>query len=200
MKATKIFYEAFGKAQSQYTGRLESSGKSNYGKYTKIGDIYKAVRGSLYDNGIIIEHHGDIHEGLGCQIMRTRLIHMASGEYIEDVRICENEKPGNQAKGGADTYMKKYALKALCAIDIGEDDDDGQAEADWIAKNKQRGPRLLNSAQLAALQNRLRDTQAKGVDVQMLHDVILEQCKVPTLHDLTNDHMKLVNTILNQFG
>lgn len=130
-------------------------------KYAKIGDIYKAVEDALGKNGIIIAHWNRPsfaeatadRPDAGIEYCYTRLIHNVTGQYIEDCRIQESEKPGNQAKGSANTYMKKYAILSLCAIAT-EDDDDGQDEEKYSAK-KQSGPDLINSQESKQLQDLL---------------------------------------------
>jgi len=119
--------QAFLLAKQEFlvTGR---SGKADRYKYAKIEDIYHAVEDALAKNNIIIWHFAR-PEG-GVEYLYTRLIHTLTGQYIEDCRMMESEKPGNQAKGSANTYMKRYALLSLCAIPT--EDDDAQEEQKYI--------------------------------------------------------------------
>ena len=125
--------------------------------YAKIEDIYRAVEGALSVNNIIIWHFAR-PEG-GVEYLHTRLIHTLTGQFIEDCRVLESEKAGNQAKGAANTYMRKYALLSLCAI--ATQDDDGEDEERYIAKkftetHKVNEP-CISSDQLKAIQKTLKE-------------------------------------------
>ena len=102
-------------------------------KYAKIEDIYHAVEDALFKNNIIIWHFARPLEGI--EYLHTRLVHTLTGQFIEDCRILESEKPGNQGKGAANTYMRKYALLSLCAMTT--EDDDGNEEERYISKQEQ---------------------------------------------------------------
>lgn len=123
----RAFAAAFLIAKQEFsvTGR---SGKADRYKYAKIEDIYHAVEGALAKNDIVIWHLAR-PEG-GVEYLYTRLTHTLTGQYIEDCRMMESEKPGNQAKGSANTYMRRYALLSLCAIPT--EDDDCESEQKYI--------------------------------------------------------------------
>jgi hypothetical protein len=118
-------------------------------KYAKIGAIYKSVKGALSKQNIIIWHFARPNDS-GMEYLYTRLIHTLTGQFIEDCRVVESEKPGNQAKGAANTYMKKYAVLSLCAISA--EDDDGQEEEKHI-NNK---PDLLVQDEVTFLHTQLK--------------------------------------------
>lgn len=143
-------------------------------KYAKIGDIYHAVEGALSKNNIIIWHFARPDNGI--EYLYTRLIHTLTGQYIEDCRILENEKPGNQAKGAATTYMKKYALLSLCAIST--EDDDGEEEERYIAK-KASEP-MISDEHVLLLQSMIK-TCGNG---KSLYSNILKFNKIHDLYDL----------------
>ncbi len=131
--------QAFLLAKQEFlvTGR---SGKADRYKYAKIEDIYHAVEDALAKNNIIIWHFAR-PEG-GVEYLYTRLIHTLTGQYIEDCRMMESEKPGNQAKGSANTYMKRYALLSLCAIPT--EDDDAQGEQKYIDEPRISPEEVIN--------------------------------------------------------
>ena len=104
-------------------------------QYAKIEDIYNAVEESLAKNNIIIWHFARPEGGL--EYLHTRLVHTPTGQFIEDRRVLESEKTGNQAKGSATTYMKKYGVLCLCAI--ATEDDDGEEEEKCI-KEREENP------------------------------------------------------------
>ncbi len=141
-------------------------------KYAKIEDIYHAVEGSLSKNNIIIWHFACPVDGV--EYLHTRLIHTLTGQFIEDRRILESEKAGNQAKGAANTYMKKYAVLSLCAI--ATEDDDGEAEQKHIDKKKE----LVTYEEVTYLQNQLKSC-ANG---KKLYDDIRRDYNIRSLNDL----------------
>lgn len=99
-------------------------------KYAKLLDISKSVKESLMKNNIKIAHFRTVVDDSKIQLT-TRFIHSLSGQWIQDVCIVESEKPGNQAKGAALTYMLKDALRVLCALPT-QEDDDGEDEQKYI--------------------------------------------------------------------
>lgn len=127
--------QAFLLAKKEFvvTGKSAKNNNQNY-KYAKIEDIYSAVESALLKNNIIIWHFVTTHIETNIEILNTRLVHTLSGQYIQDNRLLISEKPGNQAKGAANTYMKKYAVLSLCAI--GTEDDDGEEEEKYITKKE----------------------------------------------------------------
>ncbi len=144
-------------------------------KYAKIGDIYRSVESALAKNNIIIWHFARPQDGL--EYLYTRLVHALTGQFIEDCRILESEKPGNQAKGAANTYMKKYAVLSLCAI--ATEDDDGQEEEKHIEK-KSKGPDLLVKDEVEYLTQQLK----ASINAKLLYANILKDNNIRSLFDL----------------
>lgn len=118
--------------------------------YAKIGDIYNAVEHAFSKNNIIIWHYARPMDGI--EYLHTRLIHTLTGQFVEDCRILESEKPGNQGKGAANTYMRKYALLSLCAITT--EDDDSAEEERYISRHQSE--QLLTDEQIKYLQNEIK--------------------------------------------
>jgi len=143
--------------------------------YAKIADIYHAVEGALSKNNIIIWHFARPEDGI--EYLHTRLIHATTGQFIEDCRVLESEKPGNQGKGAANTYMKKYALLSLCAI--ATEDDDGEGEEKYIAKNKPESD-LLVKEEIEYLHTQLKAC-ANG---KLLYATILKDYNIRSFADL----------------
>lgn len=140
---------AFLLAKQEFDLTGKSGKNQQFGKYAKIEDIYRAVETALGKNNIIIWHFARPTEGV--EYLYTRLIHAPTGQFIEDMRMLESEKPGNQAKGGANTYMKKYALLSLCAI--ATEDDDGEAERTYIDEKS------ISPEQVIAIQTQIKSAK-----------------------------------------
>jgi hypothetical protein len=118
----RAFYKAFVPARLKMESAVKGA-KGNFGKYADINSIYDACIMPLGEAGIAIYHGVDRLED-GSELLRTRLIHCESGQWIGDNRILILDKPGNQGRGGAGTYARKEAVKALCALGCEDDDCD----------------------------------------------------------------------------
>lgn len=142
-------------------------------KYAKIEDIYHAVEAGLSKNNIIIWHFARPFEGI--EYLYTRLIHTVTGQFIEDCRIIESEKQGNQGKGAANTYMRKYALLSLCAIST--EDDDGAEEELYIARGHAQ---QISDEQVKSLQAAIKSCS----NGKALYENILKFNKINDLSQL----------------
>jgi hypothetical protein len=161
-------------------------------KYATIGAIYKAVKDALFAQNIIIWHFARPTDG-GIEYLYTRLIHTLTGQYIEDCRILESEKPGNQAKGSANTYMKKYAVLSLCAIPT--EDDDGEDEQKEIVKKEQNGT-FLTKKDVDEITHDLKGC----ANAKTLHDMVLQKYKVTSLQQLPYSSYDLVKQFIEDNG
>ncbi len=92
-------------------------------KYADLASVMDAVREPLANHGLaIVQLTADVNEEiLG---IKTMLIH-ESGQSIEDIITMRPAKYDPQGIGSCRTYMRRYAVLAICAI-AGAVDDDGQ--------------------------------------------------------------------------
>jgi hypothetical protein len=148
--------QAFALAKKEFLS-LGRSGTNSHQKYSyaTIDDIYNAVESALMKNNIIIWHFADVADG-GAEVLQTRLVHTTTGQYIQDRRYLVSEKPGNQGKGAANTYMKKYAVLSLCAISAGDDDDAAEEERYIVKKSLEP---TISSEQLKVIQDEIKSCQ-----------------------------------------
>jgi len=161
---------AFLLAKKEFNLTGKSGKNQQFGKYAKIEDIYNAVEEALGKHGILIWHFA--RPDAGVEYLYTRLIHSATGQFVEDCRILESEKPGNQEKGKANTYMKKYALLSLCAI--ATEDDDGESERKFIEEKN------ISPEQIIAMQNEIKSAKNGALLLQNIKSFN----KVMTIADL----------------
>lgn len=91
-------------------------------KYVPLGVILEAIEEPLRKCDLAFTQ---IPSGLGK--LTTRVVHIASGEFIEGEMemVPMDNKP--QTYGGLLTYMKRYALTAMLGINVDEDDDGNAA-------------------------------------------------------------------------
>ena len=88
-------------------------------KYADLGEVQECIAEPLAKHGLMVTQTIEA-EGL----LRTRLWHVKSLEWIDSVVKLVTEKAGMQPLGSAITYARRYALKALFGmVDV---DDDGK--------------------------------------------------------------------------
>ena len=102
-----------------------AGGNSKY-EYAKIDQIYKAVEKSLHENSLYITHQV-IALQKDLEILITTIMHI-SGEFMRDIRCVVADKPGNQGKGIANTYCRKYAILCMCSLSTFDDDAESEEE------------------------------------------------------------------------
>jgi len=107
--------------------REVNAGSYQY-QYATLASVMDAVRAPLAENGLaIIQITADPGEGmLG---IRTILAH-ESGQSISDVITMAPEKHDPRGIGSCRTYMRRYAVLAICGIAGANDDDAEAATAD----------------------------------------------------------------------
>jgi len=141
------FAKAFLIAKRLFTATGKDS-QSNRHKYASIDAVYAAVESALFDNNIFITHAAE-YLGDNVVVLNTRLIHSLSGQFMQDTRLLVSDQPGNQAKGSANTYMRRYAVLSLCALST--EDDDGEDERKYIEKKKEDLSKVISSVQVREL-------------------------------------------------
>lgn len=141
----RAFYKVFIPARLKMESAVKAS-KGNFGKYADINSIYDSCIQPLGEAGIAVFHGLDRLED-GTELLTTKLIHMESGQWIADRRALILDKPGNQARGGASTYARKEAIKALCALGCEDDDCDSQPEV------KQQPEQSISAKEVEALES-----------------------------------------------
>ena len=158
--------QAFLKAKMRMGGAKKNS-KSNLHKYANLLAIYEAVEEALHEQNIFIWHFAEVlskSEGSDADcVLHTRLIHAPSGQFIQDTRPLKSEKPGNQAIGSANTYMRRYAVLSLCALET--EDDDGEAERKYIEK---RDHEFIDPEQVTELQELMKQIGIKNDTYQYI--------------------------------
>jgi hypothetical protein len=91
-------------------------------KYATLDAIREAIRKPLSDNGLALVQSVDDGEGQS-SVLTTMLGH-ESGQWISSKLKLMVENAGNQARGSAISYGRRYAICSLLGI-VSEDDDDG---------------------------------------------------------------------------
>lgn len=166
------------KSMFKKTGLKGENAHQKY-KYAKLADIYEAVEEALGKNNINIWHFAYIKDNV--EYLETRLVHTPTGQWVADLRLLQSEKPGNQAKGSANTYMKKYAVLTLCGI--APEDDDGAEEELYLANQPN-----ISSEDKDFLQETIKSAPNKVV----LYNAILKEYRIKDLAELKQNQMSAV--------
>ena len=141
-------------------------------KYADLGDVVSVAVPALNEQGIAMFHYmlRDEHGA----VMRTTLVHGASGTEIScDVPLIIN-KNDMQGMKSATTYAKRIGLESLTGI--APEDDDGNAAAK--AAPKAEAIRLIGAEQFQEINELIFDTETDEVK-------FCTYWKVKTLEDLT---------------
>lgn len=100
--------------------------------YADISAVMECIAGPLATHKLLVTQTME-----GARILRTRLWHVPSGEWLDSVMELQAEKAGMQPMGSAITYARRYALKSLFGmVDV---DDDGK-RSQTPAKAAKEGP------------------------------------------------------------
>lgn len=101
-------------------------------RYADLGEVMECIAGPLAASKLMVTQTME-----GDKILRTRLWHVPSGEWLDSVMVLQAEKAGMQPMGSAITYARRYALKSLFGmVDV---DDDGK-RSQTPAKAAKEGP------------------------------------------------------------
>lgn len=109
-------------------------------RYASLAAVWDACAMPLHENGILVAQATDTTDA--GHVLVTRLIHSASGQWIEAVYPLRPQKDDPQGYGSALTYARRYSLSALVGVIV--DDDDGNAGS--RAATTPPEPRLVRRA------------------------------------------------------
>lgn len=114
----KDFLEAYSKLLNSINSIKKDSDNPYYkSKYADLNAIFDEVKTKISENGFILLQNV---EG---NMLRTRIIHIETGEYLESMFELLTAKPDMQQLGSAVTYARRYSL--LPMLNIETEDDDG---------------------------------------------------------------------------
>jgi hypothetical protein len=109
-----------------------STGKMSY-KYANIEQVIDVFNEFYRPQGLIFIQGGVAGDWVG---VVTRIIHIASGEWVETSMFSPIDRQGGpQGAGSATTYLRRYALLSL--MGLATEDDDG-AVATYGKPEKQK--------------------------------------------------------------
>jgi hypothetical protein len=98
--------------------------------YTTLDSVLATLKPLWEKHGIVVTqavtHLGNTDPLI--PILTTVVHHPESGQWLSSPAQLVTDKPGPQALGSAITYMRRYSLKAIFAME--DTDDDGEAAMD----------------------------------------------------------------------
>ena len=114
----KDFLNAYAKLLNSINCIKKDSDNPYYkSKYADLNAIFDEVKSKISENGFILL------QNVESNYLRTRIIHIESGEYLESMFELLTAKPDMQQLGSAVTYARRYSL--LPMLNIETEDDDG---------------------------------------------------------------------------
>jgi ERF superfamily len=102
--------------------------------YATLDAIREVIRKPLSDNGIALVQSVDDSDGTAVTLT-TSLFH-SSGQWMKSHLKLLMEDSGNQARGSAITYARRYAISSILGIVTEEDDDGNTADGNEIKVSK----------------------------------------------------------------
>jgi len=122
--SSKELAEALCLAQSEVEAASKVSTNAHFrNKYADISEIIKTVRHVYNKYGIYIGQQDSFKDGMAH--VHTIFLHKSGAFIISDPASCIPAKFDAQGLGAAWTYLRRYALSALCCL--AQEDDDGQS-------------------------------------------------------------------------
>jgi hypothetical protein len=103
-------------------------------KYVPLCDILAAIKPALNKNNFFLTQKVSVEEGGEC--LKTEIIHINGESLSMSMPLVIAEKGNPQKYGSAMTYMRRYSLTALLALE--EEDDDGEKAAQNKKSNSDR--------------------------------------------------------------
>jgi hypothetical protein len=116
-------------------------------RYASLSNILEAIQEPLTKSGLSVVQFPE-----GQNVLTTRLIHV-SGEWLEASYEMKPVKDDPQGRGSAMTYQRRYALGAILALNIDDDDDANaastppqkQPEKPWLNENSEAFEKALKA-------------------------------------------------------
>ena len=122
--SSKELSEALCLAQSEIEAAVKGSTNPHFrNKYADISEIIKTVRHIYNKYGVYIGQEDAFSDGMAH--VYTTFLHKSGASITSKPASCVPAKFDAQGLGAAWTYLRRYALSALCCL--AQEDDDGQS-------------------------------------------------------------------------
>jgi hypothetical protein len=176
---TPALNKALAIAQSQVENATKGSINPHFkNKYADLAEVLNTVRPVFAANGLAIIQSTSYDGSLVS--VTTTILH--EGGHISSTASCVPAKADAQGIGASTTYLRRYALAAMCGI--AQEDDDGQA----ASHNKPAAP--ATKEDISSLKERM---EGLGVD----EEAFLKYLAVKSLSELTKPVLVKANASLD---
>lgn len=202
-------HEAFLAAQEEMPAVEPDATNPHFGsRFVSLGHLLSKARPVLHRHGLSILQAPSIGAS-GEPVLRTSIIHAATGESYAFESLLTPTKRDPQAMGSAITYMRRYAAAAALAVADQEDDDgnegtnpapqSGNADADRPAATTiplDRARAILHSAIAAKLVT--WDNEDAAPEMGSLFLAKLADVGVQLIKDLNVDQAEEVEAFIKE--
>ena len=144
MESLKV-KEAIEKARADFK-QIQKSGNNPAfkSKYSTLDDIFECCQEGLKNQGLSVSWTTRVIV-VGDKVvdlLKTEILHKESGETLSsETTMLDDTKKGSQALGSGMTYMRRYQLQAMLALEADEDtDDDANKTNEKIKQPTQTDP------------------------------------------------------------
>ena len=140
MESLKV-KEAIEKARADFKTIQKSGNNPAFkSKYSTLDDIFECCQEGLKKQGLSVSWTTRVIV-VGDKVvdlLKTEILHKESGETLSsETTMLDDTKKGSQALGSGMTYMRRYQLQAMLALEADEDtDDDGNKTNSKIKETK----------------------------------------------------------------
>ena len=117
-------------------GHVNKDREGHYGSYATLTNVLDTVKPVLAKHGLAVMQY-PIESDPGSVTIVTMLVH-ESGDTFSDGGLRMPAPNDPQKVGGVVSYLRRYSL--LTVLNLGTDDDDGQAASDAIRKENEPHP------------------------------------------------------------
>lgn len=129
-------FAALAQAQGEVENATKASTNPHFkSRYADLAEVLNTVRPVFTKHGLAIVQST---ESNGEMVSVTTAIVHKEGGYVSSVASCVPAKWDGQGVGASTTYLRRYALAAMCGI--AQEDDDGQSAAHNRAPQKPAAP------------------------------------------------------------
>lgn len=122
---TAELFAALAEAQAAVENATKNARNPHFGsRYADLGEVLNTIRPAFSAAGLAVIQSTGIDGGV--VVVETVIAH-AGGGYVMSSAACVPGKTDAQGVGAATTYLRRYALAAMCGIS--QEDDDGETTA-----------------------------------------------------------------------
>lgn len=121
--ATPELFAALAASQAEVENATKSSTNPHFkNRYADLAEVLNTVRPVFAKHGLSLIQSPSFDGALASV---TTMIAHTSGGYITSTASCVPNKSDAQQIGSATTYLRRYALAAMCGV--AQEDDDGNS-------------------------------------------------------------------------